>query len=112
MSHASVLRLFLVVVSSFSISATALAVPITFEFTGVVTEVDAPLAEEFAVGESVVGFYTFESTTPPGPSTDQGVARYGSPLTAFSATFGDDFKINPESSVNEIWVFDDYFRPR
>ncbi len=37
---------------------------VTFQFEGELTRVDTPLEEEFSVGDSFVGTYTFESNTP------------------------------------------------
>lgn len=40
------------------------AIPITFNFTGQISNVDADIASGFTVGGTISGSYTFESTTP------------------------------------------------
>jgi len=81
-----------------------MAASITFNFTGVVTAVDSLLASEFSVSESVVGSYTFESTTPDSdPDPTQGI--YDNAVTAFTATFGGDYTVT-QGSDNDISVLD------
>lgn len=81
----------------------AKAAPVTFSFTGTVTAVDAALAGEFSLGESVVGSYTFESTTPDSDPGDPTLGIYDNAITAFSATFGGDYTVT-QGLDNDISV--------
>ncbi len=83
----------------------AMAAPITFGFTGVVTSVNTPLAVEFSVGESVVGNYTFESTTADADPGDVTRGHYDNAITAFTATFGGDYVV-AMGLDNTILVYD------
>jgi hypothetical protein len=71
----------------------AMALDVTFGFTGVVTEVDAALATEFSVGEPVVGSYTFESTTADSNPGDPTLGIYDNAISLFTATFGGDYTV-------------------
>jgi len=81
----------------------AKAAPVTFAFSGTVTAVDAALAGEFSLGESVVGSYTFESTTPDADPGDPTLGIYDNAITAFSATFGGDYTVT-QGLDNDISV--------
>jgi hypothetical protein len=75
------------------LAGTCQAVPITFNFSGAVTRVNPGLLGTFSIGQSIVGSYTFESTTPgqsfsPGGILDPSITYYPSVLTAYSASFG------------------------
>ena len=80
----------------------AMAAPITFGFTGVVTGVDAPLEVEFSVGEPVFGNYTFESTIADSEPGDPTWGYYDNAITAFTATFGGDYTMTqgPDSNIS------------
>jgi hypothetical protein len=88
-----------------SAAPVAVAVPITFSFTGIVTNVDSPLAVEFSLGESVVGSYTFESTTADIDPGDPTTGHYDNAITAFTATFGGDYTVT-QGLDNDIFVAD------
>lgn len=62
----------------------ASAAPITFDFTAVITSVDAALASAFTSGQLVSGSYSFESTSS-GSSIAFGL---GYPLTSFAGIAG------------------------
>jgi hypothetical protein len=81
----------------------AQAVGVKFAFTGVVAEVDAALAAEFSPGESLVGSYTFESTTPDSSPGDPVVGRYANAIIQFTATFDGDYTVTLGSD-NEISI--------
>ncbi len=57
-------------------TSAAQAVPITFDFSGTVTAVDAALAPTFSNGQTLTGSYTFESTAPPRTGSDSSFAVY------------------------------------
>ena len=80
----------------------ATADAVIFGFTGVVTQVDAPLSGEFSVGEQVVGNYTFESSTADSDA-DPAVGFYDNAITAFTATFGGDYTVT-QGVDNDIFV--------
>ena len=83
----------------------AIAVDITFGFSGIVTAVDPSLTAEFSVGEQVLGSYTFDSTTPDS-DPDVTVGEYTNAVSDFSATFGGDYTVT-EGANNVISVGDD-----
>lgn len=72
------------------------AVPVTFGFTGVVTDVDDLVAAEFSVGEQVVGSYTFDSAAADS-DPDPTLGSYA--ITALTVTFGGDYSVTEGSDV-------------
>ena len=66
-------------------TATATAMPITFDFTATVTLVTSGLSGFFSMGETLTGSFTFESTTP-GVPLSSAVVDYPGAVTAFSVT--------------------------
>jgi hypothetical protein len=61
---------------------------VTFNFTGVVNSVDAPLSSAFTVGDSITGSYTFDTTAAnTDPGGDPNVGIYNSSL-AFTVSAG------------------------
>ena len=81
----------------------ATAAPVTFGFTGVVTEVGATLAVEFSVNEPIVGKYTFESTTADSSPGDPVFGVYINAITTFTATFGGNYTVT-HGLDNNIYV--------
>ncbi len=63
------------------------AEPITFQFEGTLTSVDAPLQGTFSVGNSFEGSYTFDSDSP-ATSGDAPHAEYPNAITAMSFNSG------------------------
>jgi hypothetical protein len=59
----------------------------TFNFTGVIFQVDAPLSGTFAIGEVITGSYTFDSSAPDSVPNDPSVGIYSSSL-AYSVSAG------------------------
>jgi hypothetical protein len=48
----------------FFITLPAQAAETTFNFTGVIVQVDGPLLSTFAIGDVITGSYTFDPSTP------------------------------------------------
>jgi len=82
------------------------AAPVTFYFTGVVEAVAPMLATEFSVLESVVGSYTFESTTMDSDPSDPTSGIYDNAISAITVTFGGDYTVT-EGSDNAIFSGND-----
>jgi len=79
--------------------AGVIAAPITFSFTGVVSQVDTKLSPTFAAGQALSGSYTFES----GTDLSQPGNRYNGAITAFSANLG-SYNAVLEAGTNFIAV--------
>src|SRR5262249_3374126 len=93
MSLRKLLFLLAAVVAAQTISRAGSAQLVTFRFDGTVTSVDSPLGAQFAVGNTVTGFYTTNLATPdsdPAPNTGQ----YQNPFTALSALFSNGYSLS------------------
>lgn len=71
----------------FFIILPAYAAVTTFNFTGVIVQVDAPLLGTFAIGDVITGSYTFDSSAPDLDPNDPTVGIYSSGL-AYSVSAG------------------------
>jgi hypothetical protein len=79
---------------------------ITFSFTGEIDFVSPDLAGTFALGETVTGVYTFESTAPIlGPSG--GLGTYNTAVTSYEATASGGYSAS--ATNGQIAIFNDHF---
>jgi hypothetical protein len=76
---------------------------LVFNFTGSVIGVDAELASQFTVGESVVGSYTFNEAAVDEAPGDMTLGIYD--LATLTVTFGGDYTVT-QGSDSEIQVLD------
>lgn len=86
------------------------ASPITFYFSGNIYDVSPSVAGTFAVGQSINGSYTFESTSvgesfSPGGVLDPSITYYPSALKSFDIDFGS--YASSLGSLNRIFVIND-----
>lgn len=88
----------------------AISAPITFNFSGAIYDVSPSVSSVFALGQTIYGSYTFESTSAgesfsPGGILDPSITYYPSALTKFDINFGS--YSSSIGSTNRIFVVDD-----
>jgi hypothetical protein len=88
----------------------AAATSITFQFTGIVSTVDAPLAGTFSVGQSFSGSYTFDSNLIDTFPADPTVGRYTPVVYSFNVGSyhgsGANGMIQVQTSPVQEYLFD------
>lgn len=74
---------------------------VSYEFTGVVSRVDPLLVTEFSLGESVVGYFSYDTTTPATISPNTSGAIFFEATTDFEVLFGDDYLVTKGPLSND-----------
>lgn len=92
-----------VIVMSLVISSVAQALPVTFQFQGIINGVTSQLSPTVVPQTSVSGTYTFDSTAPDLLGSSPLIARYA--LSDFSLdVLGRHYAMNPSSGIQVIHV--------
>jgi hypothetical protein len=101
------------IMSALGMTVSAHAAPITFAFEGNLSEVDAPLASTWSLGQAFSGTYTFDSNA--GDSGAPGVGDYLRAPQDFQATIGTVGLVAgipaPIGGLGSIHVYDGNFPP-